>query len=200
MESFLQPIKRVLAANEEIRLDITGNLFLVWSADANVLISWDDGANKGNYGVGQGYQLKGNEQFKLLNIVNTSAAPNTVIIFAGNGTLLDFQKEIAISAASMTALAAAINASVELKLKIVTIQNTALGGVAAVFSGCKSIEIVASGAGGDSVNISTPSGCNFDLPSGVGKDIGCETDNNHIEPITVTPSATCGAEVTALYL
>jgi hypothetical protein len=196
MESQLQPIKRVLGANEEIRLDVTGNLFLVWSAEANVKISWDDSSNPGTYGEGQGYQLQPGERFKLLRIINTSAGNNTVTIFYGVGTLLDFQKEISISAASMTALAAAINASIELKLKI---QVLAPNAAAVVFSNCKSLEVIASGAGGDSVNISTASGTNYNLPSGTGKDFGCETDTNHIEPVTVTPSATCGAEVTALY-
>lgn len=194
-KSFLTPIKRILSANEEVRIDAAGSTFLVWSADANVTIAWDDNASPGTYGIGQGYELEGGEQFKVLNVKNTSGAPNTVIIFAGNGTLLDFQKEISISLASMTALAAAINTPVALKLKVATV---AAGAAAQVYSGYKSLEIIASGTG--TVRIQTASGTDFQLPGGVGKSWSCETDKNYIEDVTVTPDVNTGFDVEGLYL
>lgn len=197
MKTFLNPKTIVVKANSEKELPAFGRLWLVEFATAAIGITWNDNNEFSTFKTGLCFQLEPGENFDKLRFKNTSGADVTVSLLIGNGQIFDYRKEFSLDAATITALAAALNASVELKLKIVTL---APGAGALVLSGCKSIEVIAAGAGGDFVNIATPSGTNFDLASGVGKAFSCETDNNHIENVTITPSASCGAEITALYL
>lgn len=195
-KTYLNPKTIVVPAGAEKELPAYGRLWLVESANAAIGITWDDNNEFASFKTGLCYALEPGETFQKLRFKNTGGSDVTVSLLIGNGEIFDYRKEFSLDGATIAALASAINESIELKIRVVTLN---VGDPPQTFSGCKSIEVLAA-AGGDYVTLTSPSGLNFQLPSGVGKELSCETDLNHIEDLTVTPSATCGAEVTALYL
>jgi len=82
---FPRSITQIIPANERVNLNVTGNFYYVLSATGDVLISPDTGGSPLLHPAKTG--VSNLDPFTRLEIVNTTAAPNTVVIIAGTSTV-----------------------------------------------------------------------------------------------------------------
>jgi len=142
---------------------------------------------------------RGAAEIETLEFSNDSASPVFIRVIYGLGErpyspeILITNPTLTLDAATIAAIAAAINTGVTLKCKIVEVVN----GAPQVFSASKSLEVIASGG---NVTVTSPSGLSWVIPAGTGKDFSCEDDVNQLEAITVTCAVGATAEVSQVYI